>query len=222
MSKYASNCIVGPEWAMETTLIRKTSQVVQEYDDEKAKAALANQQRMQAKNINAMTPKKGFFGTFIEAVTSSIGEGLFEESAETLAKQEAQHAAASREIRANTIQKEALEVCSDHDRFVEFKQKLKDSKTTGITPEVCMRQLAAKRIVSMNHSSTASECSGAIQDGLKDRKTKPHTAVTPEAYMRQVDAKRTVLMNHSSKSTNWGAIQEASLSRQAQRKASIP
>lgn len=224
MSVYQKSCIVGPDWANETTLIRRTSKVVKDYDNEKAKALVGEQKRSWATTRNNL----GIASTSLfSKIFEIVGEGLVEESVETLAKQEATQIAISKDIRAFSVQQEARRVCNDHTSFLEFKQSLKESKTKthdGVTPQMYMRQLADQhQRVSFSHQSAPSRLTvvDLKQSMGESGTTKTHDGET--SHMREKSSQRSLSMQHSSPYQSSAIREERTLweSRRAERKASM-
>lgn len=149
MQDYPSNCIIGPDWAMGTTLIRRTTEQFEEYDHERALAILAQQKRELTKKNKVPQGGNFFFRTFINSI-GSVSESLEEELEESRARQKVHNAVTSKEARISKFQSLALQVINDQESFAGFKRTLTDSKLNAVpmTPEVYMRHLAAHPQVS--------------------------------------------------------------------------
>ena len=224
MSVYQKSCIVGPDWANETTLIRRTSKVVKDYDSEKTKAVPSQQKRSWGTTPNTL----GITSTSLfSKIFELVGEGLVEESVETLAKQEATQMAISKDVRAFSMQQEARRVCNDHTSFLEFKQSLKESKTKthdGVTPQMYMRQLADR-----HHRVPSSHQSAPSNLTVLDLKQAMSEIVTTQAHdgetsqMGQKPSRRCLSMQHTSSYQTSSIREERTLweSRRAERKASM-
>ncbi len=152
-NNYPRDCIVGPEWALQTTLVRKTTERIGELHEG---ATGVQPGTPQGATKRCGDGKRSFFSQLFETVSG----GLDEESEQTIAQKEAHHAAISKEALMhdihNDVQDEVRRVCHDHNSFMEFKQALKDTKTTPNTvmsPEMYMRKLAYRRTDSLDSQS---------------------------------------------------------------------